>query len=69
VLVQWLNKKILLAVLVLTITSIAVYLWFYSWVAQVWLIVGLFTVGILVVPVVVALLIAEYAEKRKYKKR
>jgi uncharacterized SAM-binding protein YcdF (DUF218 family) len=52
-----------------TITSIAVYLWFYSWEARVWLIIGLYTIGIVVVPIVVALLIAEYAEKRKNKKR
>jgi len=49
--------------------SIAVYLWLYSFWGRIWLIIGLFTVGIVVVPIAVPILIAECAEKRKHKRR
>ena len=64
------NRKILLAVLVMIIAiSIAVFLWFLNEETLWWLIIGLLTLGTLIGPIVVALLIAEYAEKRKHSAR
>jgi membrane protein YdbS with pleckstrin-like domain len=59
-----LNKKILFAVLLMIAFSIVILLWFFSWETPILLMI-VSAYLLILVPIVIALLIAEYAERRK----
>ena len=58
------NKKILFAVLLMIVFLIVILLWFLSWETRI-LVTIVSAYLLFLVPIVIALLIAEYAERRK----